>query len=117
MPAVLRKTPETQSLLFPALVSMLMEVEKDDATWTETEEDADNVGKDAISTGINSLTRLCEDLGGKTTLACAQPILKECLSSPDWIKQQAAYMVLGLISAPTKDSLIQNMQETMQTVA
>lgn len=37
MPAALRKTVETQSLLFPAFIGMLMEVEKDDAVWTETE--------------------------------------------------------------------------------
>ena len=50
---------------------MLMEVEKDDTVWTETEEDADNVGKDPVSTATSSLSRLSEDLGGKTALACA----------------------------------------------
>ena len=76
MPAALRKTVETQSLLFPAFIGMLMEVEKDDAVWTETEQDADNIGKDPVSTAISSLTRLSEDLGGKTALACSQPIIQ-----------------------------------------
>ena len=71
MPAALRKTPETQSLLFPALVSMFMEVEKNDQVWTESEEDADNVDKNPVSTATSVLSRLSEDLGGKTTLACA----------------------------------------------
>jgi hypothetical protein len=71
MPAALRKTPETQSLLFPALVSMFMEVEKNDQVWTESEEDADNVDKNPVSTATSVLSRLSEDLGGKTTMACA----------------------------------------------
>lgn len=76
MPAALRKTSETQTILFPAFISMLTEVEMDDSVWTETEEDAANIGKDPVSTAVSSLTRLSEDLGGKTTLACAQPIIQ-----------------------------------------
>jgi hypothetical protein len=87
MPAALRKAPETKSLLFPAFVSMLMEVEKDSNVWAATEEDGDNVGKDPVSTAISSLTRLSEDLGDNTTLTASQPLLSECFASDDWIKQ------------------------------
>lgn len=71
MPATMRKAPETKSLVFPAFVSMLMEVETDDAVWENDQDDQEGLGKDPYSTAVNSLTRLCEDLGGKTSLACA----------------------------------------------
>ena len=50
---------------------MFMEVEKNDQVWTESEEDADNVDKNPVSTATSVLSRLSEDLGGKTTMACA----------------------------------------------
>lgn len=74
------------------------------------------MGKDPVSTAMSSLTRLSEDLGGKTTLECAQPILAQTVFSDDWVKAQAGYTLLGLISSATKDSLNTSMQETMETV-
>lgn len=71
MPAALRKAPETKTLLFPALTSMLMEVQKNNAEWEECDESHENVGKDPVSTAMSAITRLSEDLGGKTTLECA----------------------------------------------
>lgn len=71
MPAVLRKAPETKNSFFPALVSMLMEVEKDNAVWEQQEEDEDAIGKDPVSTAVHALVRLSEDLNAKTTLECS----------------------------------------------
>ena len=48
MPAALRKAEGTKTLVYPALVSMLTEVEKDDSVWAQTEEDQDGVGKDPV---------------------------------------------------------------------
>ena len=59
-----------KTCVFPALATMLMEVEKDNATWEELEEDVDMVGKDPVATAMSSLMRLSEDLGCKTTIAC-----------------------------------------------
>lgn len=72
MPAALRKAPETKSLLFPGLTSMLFEVEQSDSEWEKREEDTDAVGKDPVSTAMNAITRLSEDLGSKTTLESAE---------------------------------------------
>lgn len=72
MPAALRKAPETKNLLFPALTSMLFEVELNDADWESREEDTDAVGKDPVSTAMSAITRLSEDLGSKTTLESAE---------------------------------------------
>ena len=75
MPAALRKAEGTKTLVYPALVSMLTEVEKDDSVWDQTEEDQDGVGKDPVSTAIRAISRLSEDLGAKTTFACTQEII------------------------------------------
>jgi hypothetical protein len=70
MPAALRKAEGTKTLVYPALVGMLTEVEKDDSVWSQLEEDQDGVGKDPVSTAISAISRLSEDLGSKTTFAC-----------------------------------------------
>lgn len=79
MPAALRKAPETKTQLFPALTRMLMEVEKDEAAWSEAIEDPDMVESDPVSTAMSSITRLAEALGEKTTLAATQAILNETI--------------------------------------
>lgn len=117
MPAVLRKAPETKTLFYPALVSLLTEVEKDNALWEQTEEDTNAVGKDPVSTAVNALVRLSEDLGAKTTLESTQDILKELLFSEDWVKAQAGWTLLGVISSATKDFLKQHLARTLQDVA
>lgn len=71
MSAALRKAPETKTMIFPALVSMMTEVEMDQEVWATTDEDPEMVNSDPVSTAISSLTRLSDDLGEKTTLACA----------------------------------------------
>ena len=116
MPAALRKAPETKTMIFPAFVSMLMEVETDDSVWLESQDDQDNLGKDPYSTAMNSLTRLCDDIGGKTTLECAQPLLGQTVPSTEWVKQQAGYILLGVISRATKEGLKKSMQETMDAI-
>jgi hypothetical protein len=70
MPAALRKAEGTKTLVYPALVGMLTEVEKGDSVWSQLEEDQDGVGKDPVSTAISAISRLSEDLGSKTTFAC-----------------------------------------------
>ena len=117
MPAVLRKAPETKNLFYPALVSLLMEVEKDTSVWEQVEEDEDAISKDPVSTAIHALVRLSEDLNAKTTLECTQDILKELLFSEDWIKAQAGWTLLGVISSSTKDILKQHLAITLQDVA
>lgn len=88
---------------------MLMEVEMDDKEWETAQDDQDNLGKDAYSTAVNSLTRLCEDIGGRTTLECAQPLLGQTVPSSEWVKQQAGYILLGIISRATKEGLKKSM--------
>jgi len=49
---------------------MMMQVEKDDKVWATLDEEQDLVGKDPVSTAMSAISRLSEDLGEKTTLAC-----------------------------------------------
>lgn len=70
MPAALRKAPTLKTQFFPALVQMMMQVEKDDSIWATIDEESDLVGKDPVSTAMSAISRLSEDLGEKTTLAC-----------------------------------------------
>lgn len=70
MPAALRKAPTLKTQFFPALVQMMMQVEKDDSVWATIDEESDLVGKDPVSTAMSAISRLSEDLGEKTTLAC-----------------------------------------------
>ena len=56
-------------------------MEKDDTVWATIDEESDLVGKDPVSTAMSAISRLSEDLGEKTTLACTQPIIAECVNS------------------------------------
>ena len=58
--------------------------------------------------------RLSEDLGEKTTLACCQPIIAECVRSENLLERQAGYAMLGLISETCKESFAKNLSEAMQ---
>ena len=58
--------------------------------------------------------RLSEDLGEKTTLACCQPIIAECVRSENLLERQAGYALLGLISETCKESFAKNLSEAMQ---
>ena len=49
-PAPLRKIPETQTKLLPAFVKMLMEDDRDDATWAEEAEEGQATGLDSVAT-------------------------------------------------------------------
>jgi phosphoribosyl-dephospho-CoA transferase len=75
MPAPVRKAPETASMFFPALVKMLMEVEKDDETWINSAEEDEISATGPSSTAIDALKRISIDLGEKTILAIIQPII------------------------------------------
>ena len=64
-----------------------MEVEKDDNVWANIDDESELVSKDPVTTAISAISRLSEDLGDKTTLQCAQPIIAECINSQDWIQR------------------------------
>lgn len=81
MPAALRKANETQNAFFPALVSMLTEVEEDEQTWAESIENKDMLGSDPFSTAVSALTRFCKDIGDKKTAEAAQPLIAKCIQS------------------------------------
>jgi hypothetical protein len=119
MPAVLRKAPEMKSAIFPALAMMLLEVETDTQTWEEAIEDVDMTGKDPVSTAMQALLRLSQDLGAKTTMACSDHIIAELLQSvkqqePDWIKVQAGFTMMGVLSNATAGNK-QYMQSALQS--
>jgi len=63
---------------------MLMEVTEDDNEWQTEVEDLDKLGQNPVSTAASSISRLTEDLGEKTTLACCQPIITECIHAEDF---------------------------------
>jgi hypothetical protein len=50
---------------------MMMEVDEDENTWAELDEESELANKDPVTTAISAISRLTEDLGEKTTLACA----------------------------------------------
>lgn len=114
MPAPIRKAAETKTILFPTLAKMLMEVTEDEAEWLTEIEDLDKLASNPVSTAASSISRLAADLGEKTTLACCQPIIAECVRSENAIQRQAGYCLLGLIAETCKESYAKNLAEAMQ---
>jgi len=44
--------------------------DKDDSNWANVYEESDLVSKDPVTTAMSAISRLADDLGEKTTLAC-----------------------------------------------
>lgn len=88
---------------------MLMEVDEDDKEWAEAIHEDEVSDQSAHSTAMGALVRLAEDIGEKSTLACAQPIIAECLNSTEWVKRFAGYELYSVIAETCKDSLKKNL--------
>jgi len=115
MPASLRKLEETKSMLLPALVQMLTEVEEDMDTWAETtdEKEAEVGSTDPYNVAINAINCISTDLGEKTVLLPFSVLIQNCIKSQRWQERQAGYMIMGLISEACKESMSKNMAEAM----
>lgn len=69
MPASLRKAEETKTMLFPALVQMMTEVEDDIELWATTNEEKVVGQTDPFNTAVNAINTLSVSLQEKTVLA------------------------------------------------
>jgi hypothetical protein len=84
MPASLRKAAETKSMLFPALFSMLAELDDDLETWAISTDD-DAIGQtDPHNTALNAINKLSLDLGEKTVMAATSGLIQTYIKSEDW---------------------------------
>ena len=75
MPASLRKIEETKTMLFPAFMSMLTEVEENMDVWTTTTDEKEIGQTDPYNTAVNAINRLSIDLGEKTVLAATTGLI------------------------------------------
>lgn len=71
MPASLRKLEETRTMLLPALVQMLTEVDDDLEVWGETPEEKEGASgnTEPHHVAINAINCLSNDLGEKSIMA------------------------------------------------
>lgn len=114
MPASLRKLDETKNMLFPALISLMTEVEEDMEIWATTNEEKIVGQTDPFNTAINAINVLSLSLGEKTVLAATSGLIQTCIASADWKQRQAGYMTMGLIAEACKESMKKNMDEAMK---
>jgi hypothetical protein len=116
MPASLRKLEETKTMLIPALLQMLSEVEEDLDTWAEQVEEKEGaVGTtDPHHVAINAINCISTDLGEKTILIPFTGFIQKCVQSASWQERQAGYMCMGLIAEACKESMSKGMGEAMK---
>lgn len=83
MPASLRKIDETRTMLIPALVQMLAEVEEDNQIWAESIEEKDGAvsSTDPHNVAINAINCLSNDLGEKTIMAPCSGLIQTLIKS------------------------------------
>jgi hypothetical protein len=85
MPASLRKIEETKTLLFPALVTLLTEVDDDMDAWSTTNEEKMVGQTDPFNTAVNAINTLSIALQEKTVMPITSNLIKTCLSNTgDW---------------------------------
>lgn len=114
MPAALRKADETKTMLFPALIQMMTEVEEDMDTWAASQEEKVVGQTDPFNTAVNAINTLSNCLQEKTVLAGTTTLIQKCLTSGNWKERQAGYMTMGLIAESCKESMKKNMEEAMK---
>lgn len=103
-------------MFIPALVSMLTEVEEDQEAWAEQIEEKDGaVGStEPHQVAVNAINSLSNDLGEKPVLAACSGLIQVCVTSAEWQKRQAGYLLMGLIAEATKESMLKGMGEAMK---
>ena len=78
MPASLRKAAaaETKTMLFPALVQMMTELDNDMDTWATSTDDEAAGQTDPYNTAVNAVNKLSVDLGEKTVMAATSGLIQ-----------------------------------------
>ena len=56
---------------------MLMEDDRDDATWAEEAEEGQATGLDSVATASSAIQRFAEHIGEKTLLPALAPLIAE----------------------------------------
>lgn len=116
MPASLRKIEETKSMLLPAFVQMLTEVDDDLNVWGETPEEKEGASgnTEPYHVAINAINCISNDLGEKNIMLPCSALIQQCRQSANWKERQAGYMLLGLIAESCKEALSKGMSEAIQ---
>jgi hypothetical protein len=94
---------------------MLEEVEDDTETWADTTEEDEISATGPASTAMDAIRRLALDLGEKTTIAVAQPLIAANIAKENWQAKQAGYILLGLISESCVEFFKKRLDEVTKT--
>ena len=114
IPAQLRKSDVTRTVLFPTFFRMMAELDDDVDTWLETRDEDETGRTDAFSVGKDGLNNLSVFMKEKVTMASCMGIIQEGTMSSDWKLKVAGLYGLGIIAEACKESMTSNMEEVIK---
>jgi hypothetical protein len=84
---------------FHALIFLMTKIDNDDdiEAWYKIEGEDILVANDMASKASESLERLCENLGAKTTISCMAQMIATLVKSTDWKEKHAGFVAIAMI--------------------
>ena len=101
--------------VFPAICIMLTQLKLQDELdeWYDQPEEELFTASDISTMTADSIERLADRLGEKTTLACCTTMINEAVKKEEWQFRHAGYVCLGMISETCTKAFKKNLEEIM----
>ena len=102
--------------VFPAICIMLTQVQLQEELeeWFDEPEEEILTASDMAAVAAESVERLAERLGEKTTLACCTTMINEAVKKEEWQYRHAGFVCLGMISETCAKAFKKNLDEIME---
>ena len=118
-PGSIKKSNNFKTIFLPLLFELLYEIDnKDNIEKWEKQKEEDEVDLDDMYYAVrDSFERLSIDLGDKFFMQSISQLLKNHLTSQNWIEVHAGYTALAYMSEGCKESFKSNIEEILNFIS
>ena len=118
-PGTIKKSNNFKNIFLPLLFELLYEIDnKDNIEKWEKQKEEDEVDLDEMYYAVrDSFERLSIDLGDKFFMPAISQLLKNHLTSQNWIEVHAGYTALAYMSEGCKESFKSNIEEILNFIS
>ena len=118
-PSTIKKSSNFTNIFLPLLFELLYEVDNKDnlEKWEKQKEEDETDLEEMYYAVRDSFERLSLDLGDKFFMSAISNLLKNHLTSQNWIEVHAGYTALAYMSEGCKESFKNNIQEILNYIS
>lgn len=117
-PAFLRKSQNFKNLYLPLVFELLLDIDhvNDIDAWNKDTDENDNEKEQMHFVARDALERLAIDIGGVTFLNLSDNLIKNLLSSENWIHVHAGLISIGWIAEGCRENFKGNHETLLEFV-